>query len=101
MKKVLPYRNLSEREVPEYLDARVLNYAAAGRKRAKRSFRWVWIGSAAAALCIAAFTGVFFQMQQRSAERSELLAMGDFSRLDQSGYNISFELASNADPGQF
>lgn len=101
MKKFLPYRNLSEREVPEYLDAKVLSYAAAAGKKNKGNFRWFWIGSVAAALCIAAFTGVFFQMQQRSAERSELLAMGDFSRLDQSGYNISFELASNADPGQF
>ncbi len=101
MKKVLPYKNLSEREVPEYLDARILSYAAAAGKRTRGTFRWVWIGSAAAALCIAAFTGVFFQMQQRSAERSELLAMGDFSRLDQSGYNISFELASSGEFGQF
>ena len=101
MKKVLPYKNLSEREVPEYLDARILSYAAAAGKRTRGAFRWVWIGSAAAALCIAAFTGVFFQMQQRSAERSELLAMGDFSRLDQSGYNISFELASSGEFGQF
>lgn len=101
MKKVLPYKSLSEREVPEYLDARILSYAAAAGKRTRRTFRWVWIGSAAAALCIAAFTGVFFQMQQRSAERSELLAMGDFSRLDQSGYNISFELASSGEFGQF
>ena len=101
MKKVLPYRSLSEREVPEHLDARVLSYAAAARGRTKRR-RWVWITSAAAAVCIAAFTGIMFQMQQqRSAERSELLAMGDFSKLDQSAYNISFELALTADLGQF
>mgnify|MGYP003297274745 CR=1 FL=1 len=98
MKRVLPYRELSEREVPASLDARILNHAAARCMAARRKRRWVWIGSAAAALCIASFPGVFFQMQQqRSAEHSELLAMGDFSRLDQSGYNISLELNAGAD----
>ena len=96
MKKILPYKGLSECEVPASLDARILNYAALRRNSARRRRRWVWISSAAAALCIASFGGVFFQMQ-RSAEHSELLAMGDFSRLDQSGYNISLELALNSD----
>lgn len=101
MKRVLPYNSLSEREVPEALDARILSYAAA-RTRARRSTRrWIWISSAAAAVCLSVFSGVFYQMQQRSAERRELLAMGDFSRLDQSGYNMSFELASSSDFNQY
>lgn len=101
MKRVLPYRSLSEREVPEQLDARILSFAAARCRQKKHRRSWVWIGSIAAMLCVAAFTGVLFQMQQRSAEQAELLAMGDFSRLDQSGYNISFELASTADLIQY
>ena len=101
MKKILPYKGLSECEVPASLDARILSYAAAKTVAVKRKRRWIWISSAAAALCIASFCGVFFQMQQRSAEHSELLAMGDFSRLDQSGYNISQELALNSDFGMY
>ena len=101
MKKILPYKGLSECEVPASLDARILSYAAAKTVAVKRKRRWIWISSAAAALCIASFAGVFIQMQQRSAEHSELLAMGDFSKLDQSGYNISQELALNSDFGMY
>lgn len=101
MKRVLPYRELSEREVPQALDLRILSYAASRSRQRRKAHRWVWIGSIAAAVCLAAFTGVFFQMQQRSAEHLELLAMGDFSRLDQNGFNISFELASTGDFSQY
>lgn len=102
MKRTLPYKELSEREVPASLDARILSYALSKSVKRRRSSRWVWISSAAAAVCIASFAGVFFQMQQRSAaEHSELLAMGDFSKFDQSGYNISFELALGADLASF
>lgn len=102
MKRTLPYKELSEREVPAAVDARILSYALSKSVKRRRSSRWVWISSAAAAVCIASFAGVLFQMHQRSAaEHSELLAMGDFSKLDQSGYNISFELALNSDLGAF
>ena len=101
MKRVLPYKALSEREVPEYLDSRILSRAAAGRRSAKRRRNWLWSGGIAAAVCCAAFTGLFFQMQQRSAEHAELLALSDFSKLDQSSYNISFELAASADMMQY
>lgn len=102
MKRVLPYKELSEREVPEALDFRILNHARSRTGTRKKFRRWCWIGGVAAALCLTAFTGVFFEMQQRySAEHKELLAMGDFSRLDQSGYNISFELASTGDFSQY
>ena len=103
MKRILPYTNLSEREVPAALDRAVLSYAAQ-RCRRKRFLRrsWLCIGGVAAALCIAAFTGVLWQMKaQKATEHMELLAMGDFSRLDQSGFNITLELNSSGDFGAY
>lgn len=103
MKRILPYTALSQREVPEYLDSRIIALAAARSKAVKfrkRTFFWSGI---AAALCITALGGVMFQIeaQKRSQQHSELLALGDFTRLDQSGYNMSFELDSGMDFGQF
>ena len=102
MKKFLPHVSLSQRVVPEDLDARILAYA---RKRPqKQRFRrhLIWFSSAAAVLCISAAAGLFWQMEaKRAGEHSELLAMGDFSRLDQSSYNISFELACSSDFSQY
>ena len=102
MKKVLSYVSLSQREVPETLDVRILAYAARRPRQAKFRRRLAWWSSVAAVLCMSAAAGVFMQLGSRGAgERSVLLAMGDFSRLDQSSYNISFELAYNADMGQY
>ena len=103
MKRVLPYRELSEREVPEALDFRILARAAArGRERKFRRRFAVW-GGIAATVCVTALTGVLFQIEHESRTKAhlELLAMGDFSRLDQSGYNMSFELGSGVDLNRF
>lgn len=96
MKRLLPYTALSQREVPEYLDSRIIARAVVrsrARKFRKRTFFWSGI---AAALCIVALGGVMFQIetQERTRQHLELLALGDFTRLDQSGYNMSFELDS-------
>ena len=46
--------------------------------------------------------GIFFQMEQPvESTKAELLALGDFSNLDQSSWNISFELACSGDLSQF
>ena len=41
------------------------------------------------------------QLDAGTVDSLELLAMGDFSRLDQSGYNMSFELGSGVDLNRF
>ncbi|MBR2873447.1 MAG: hypothetical protein IKB99_08110 [Lentisphaeria bacterium] len=102
MKKILSDVRLSQREVPEFLDARILAYAARRPRQAKFRRRLVWWSCAAAVLCMSTAAGFFMQLDSKgTGERSELLAMGDFSRLDQSSYNISFELAYNTDLGQY
>jgi hypothetical protein len=102
MKKILPYNNLSQREVPASLDARILAYGSRRCRAAKFRRRLVWWGSVAAAVCLMAAGGIFFQMEQPvKGSKAELLALGDFSNLDQSSYNISFELACNGDFSQF
>ena len=96
MKRILPYSTLSEREVPEAVDFRILARAAA-RSRTRRLRRRVSIwGGIAAAVAVTALGGVFFQTGNgaRSAERSELLALGDFSRLDQNGYAMALEVGA-------
>ena len=98
MKRVLPYSTLSEREVPEALDVRILARAAA-RSRQRRFRRRISIwGGIAAAVAVTALSGVFFQMgnSDRSAERRELLALGDFSRLDQNSYVMTLEVGSGS-----
>ena len=103
MKKFLSHPDLSQKEVPGHLDARILAYAQthSPKKRFRRHWVW-WSGAAAALLCVSALAGVCWQMElKRSGEHLELLAMGDFSRLDQSSYNISFELACNSDITQY
>ena len=98
MKRILPYSALSEREVPEAVDFRILARAAA-RSRARRIRRRVSIwGGIAAAVAVTALGGVFFQTENsgRSAERRELLALGDFSRLDQNSYAMTLEVGTGS-----
>lgn len=102
MKKVLPYNNLSQREVPPSLDDRILAYSVRHCHAARFRRRLVWWSSVAAVICLMAAGGVFMQMGHPvKGNQAELLAMGDFSNLDQSSYNISFELACNGDFSQF
>lgn len=98
MKSRLPYRSLSEREVPSELDKRILERAARRCRQSRSRRKWFFLGGIAAACCLVAFSGVIWQIrEERSLEHRELLALGDFSRLDQSGFNISSELACNGD----
>ncbi|MBR2373002.1 MAG: hypothetical protein IKA87_02095 [Lentisphaeria bacterium] len=102
MKKILPYSELSSREVPEYLDSRILARAAVGHRVNNCRNRIVVWGGIAAAVCITALADVYFRTELESSRvHQELIAMGDFSRLDQNVYNMSFELASGADLGQY
>ena len=98
MKRILPYSALSEREVPEAVDFRILARAAA-RSRARRIRRRVSIwGGIAAAVAVTALSGVFFQTgnSDRFAEHRKLLALGDFSRLDQNSYAMTLEVGSGS-----
>ena len=99
MKRILPYSTLSEREVPEAVDFRILARATA-RSRARRLRRRVSIwGGIAAAVAVTVLSGVLFQAGNggdRSAERRELLALGDFSRLDQNSYAMTLEVGSGS-----
>ena len=102
MKKILPYNGLSQRDVPASLDARILAYSSRHCRAAKFRRRLVWWSSLAAAVCLMAAGGIFFQMEQPvESTKAELLALGDFSNLDQSSWNISFELACSGDLSQF
>ena len=102
MKKYLPYRELSEREVPVALDAAILAHAAGRCPKARFRRSYLWWSSAAAAVCIAACAGFWVQTAEKSTlNHSELLALGDFSKLDQSSFNISLELAYNGDFSQY
>ena len=98
MKSRLPYKSLSERDVPAELDRRILEHAACRCRQNRRRRNWFWLGGIAAACCLVAFSGVCWQIsEERSLERRELLALGEFTRLDQSGFNISSELVCNGD----
>lgn len=96
MKRTLSFKELSEHDVPDFLDRKVLEYAGRQsriRKIRASFFRW---GAAAAVVILAAGSTVFFALEQPKPERElarmELLALADFSRLDQAGYNMTLEV---------
>ena len=106
MKKFLKLESLTHRTPPEQLDRRILMAAAAEAAgwRWRRQLRRVL--SAAAALLLAA--GVFLLLPERAwndqpgnhpqpantnqFDQEQLLALADWSRIDQDGYNQSCEL---------
>ena len=103
MKRLYPALNSGE--VPEALDRRILAAAAfqARKNRARRVFQhWMWSGAAAAAAFLIA-GGIFF-LPGGSApaggepggvpSREELLALSDWTRLEQESFNLSFEFYS-------
>ncbi len=90
------YESLTIAEVPPELDDRILCAAVqtARRCRVRRVFqKYFWSGGAAAAALLAGFI-VFQRMEPANGERNtqELLAMCDWSGLEQSSYNLCFQL---------
>lgn len=104
MKKYLKLESLIRAEVPQDLDLRIL--AAAKMRRGaslrRRKLRLVLSGTAAAAaVCIAA--GLSFMPQTRqnsknisSEEYSSLMAMADWTNIEQENYNLSGEINSGS-----
>ena len=97
------FETLRVREVPAALDRRIMT-AAALKARAVRVHRlvihcFVSAGAAAAALLVA---GTLFLMPGTNREQAvptrpatqKLLAMAEWSSLEQESYNLSFELYS-------
>lgn len=98
MKEFEHYESLIRREVPAALDRRIL---AAARQEAKklrfrRVFRRWSLPAAAAAAALLVASGLFwFQpaaAEPRAAENHELLALSDWSKVEQENYNLNFEL---------
>ena len=100
MKKYLKLEELTSREVPSELDLRIL---AAGKLRQqkvlrrRRELRLLSGMAAAAALCIAA--GVCLMPESRGEkqiskeEYASLLAMSDWTSIEQDNYNLHSEAA--------
>ena len=91
MKKFLGVSELLERDVPQKLDATVLAQAAIAARRRKSLKRFRIAAGVAAMLCFGA--GIKFTMLPEKDVRSELsqaelLAMNDFSTLEQENYAI-------------
>ena len=97
------FETLRAREVPEALDRRIMAAAAqrAGAIRFRRTLVRCFLstGAAAAALLVA---GTVFLLPEANREtpvsythlKSELMALNDWSALEQESYNLSFELYS-------
>ena len=99
MKKYLKLEELTSREVPRELDLRIL---AAGKLRQQKVLRRrrelrLLSGMAAAALCVAA--GVCLMPESRGEkqiskeEYASLLAMSDWTSIEQENYNLHSEAA--------
>ncbi|MBO5823029.1 MAG: hypothetical protein J6R86_08455 [Lentisphaeria bacterium] len=91
MKKFLGVSELLERDVPQKLDATVLAQAAIAARRRKSLKRFRIAAGVAAMFCFGA--GITLTMLPEKDVRSELsqaelLAMNDFSTLEQENYAI-------------
>lgn len=97
MKNLKRFKELTERDVPSALDRRIL--AAASAKARSRHRRRLWLhrgiptAAAAAALLIGA--GIWLLPDQTNAttgSNHDLLALSDWSEMEQNTYNLSFEI---------
>ena len=89
MKKFLGLSKFWEREVPPQLDGTILTYAAiaARRRRMQKKFRIV--AGIAAMFCFAAGITITMMPEEKPAyEVQELLAMNDFTALEQENYTV-------------
>ena len=97
MKKKLGFKPWLDQEVPSTLDSTILSYAAIALKRRSRRRR-LRLATAAAAAVICCTAGVSFNLfaprmpdarpQQLELSDAELLALNDFSTLEQELYAI-------------
>ena len=89
-----------EMSVPPQLDAKVLSYAheALRRKQLKRKLSWSF---AAAAACLIAAGALFFPFAGTNApaeiSHEELLAMADWSTLEQESLDLTMEISFDND----
>ena len=101
MKKYLKLESLTAKEVPQDLDLRIL---AAGKLRAgttgkrRKRLRWT-ISTAAAAAGLLIAAGIcfvqpeaVFQQKISMEEYSHLMAMTDWTDIEQENYNLSGEI---------
>ena len=98
MKKHLGVAKLLEKDVPQHLDAVILAHAAINLRRQMRQ-RFFRIAAAAATLLIT-LSGIGFALASAESEtviqqvqgysRAELLAMTDFTTLEQENYAVDF-----------
>ena len=103
MKKYLKLETLTQAEVPQELDLRILAAAKLRQNawvRNRRVFRYVLSGTAAAAALLVAW-GIHLMPQQQfkripNEDYAALLEMSDWSALEQENYNVSSELASSS-----
>ena len=98
MKKNLGINKMFSGEIPATLDAGILAYAAIRQRQLKMRKYVRMILPAVAALFFLA-SGVLAILQpgeikKQTLSHSELLAMNDWSELDQLNFNLSFELDS-------
>ena len=104
MKNEMRFQTLIARDVPAELDRRIL--AAASKRAAELRFRHArrrgfWAGSAtAAAAAILVIAGAVLLLPEMAgntrppAPRADLLALSDWTSVEQENYNLSFELYS-------
>ena len=99
MKKTLGISSLLEKEVPRHLDNGILAYAAiANRRRTRKQFVLRIAGGIAAAFCLAAGVSVYMIRQPeapRQLSNAELLALTDFTVLEQESYAIGAMTSSD------
>ncbi len=98
MKELEHYESLIRREVPAALDRRILAAARleAKKLRFRRLFRRCSFTGAAAAAALLVGSGLFWLQpdapEPRPAVDRELLALSDWSKVEQENYNLNFEL---------
>ena len=97
MKKILGINKFMQAEVPSALDAKILAYAAIRQRQQQTRRRLRILLPAAAALAVLCAGAIAFLHQEETAihhrqlkplSNSELLAMNDFTSLEQASYTI-------------
>ena len=90
MKKLLRSPGLLRREVPEALDRRILLHASLEASRRRRTRRWRFAGAISGMAAAAAAVVVVFLPSRMDS--SELLELGDWTTLEQEGFNLDSQL---------
>ena len=109
MKKNLGFKPWLDQEVPSALDSTILSYASIAGKRRLRHRR-LRLATAAAAAVLCCTAGLSFNLfshrtperrvQQLELSDAELLALNDFSTLEQELYTIGSMTSAVEQPGE-